>query len=52
MTEHRNMYHPENDAAFVGIIVNKGIEQPDAVDADSVHRFLNYINYTRKPAPG
>lgn len=40
MTEHRKVYHPENDPAFVGINVNKGIEQPDAVNADSVHRFL------------
>ncbi len=40
MTEHRNVYHPENNPAFAGINVNKGIEQPEAVNADSVHRFL------------
>ncbi|HWS01663.1 MAG TPA: methylmalonyl Co-A mutase-associated GTPase MeaB, partial [Prolixibacteraceae bacterium] len=40
MTEHRKVNHPENDPAFAGITVNKGIEQPDAVNADSVHRFL------------
>ncbi|HEY5510892.1 MAG TPA: methylmalonyl Co-A mutase-associated GTPase MeaB [Prolixibacteraceae bacterium] len=34
------MLHPENDPKFVGLNVNKGIEQPDAVSADSVDRFL------------
>ena len=34
------MLHPENDPKFVGLNVNKGIEQPDAVNADSVNRFL------------
>jgi len=40
MTGPRNVYHPENDPAFAGLNVNKGIDQPDAVNADSVHRFL------------
>ncbi len=40
MSEPRNVYHPENDPAFAGLNVNKGIEQPDAVNAESVHRFL------------
>jgi LAO/AO transport system kinase len=34
------MVHPENDPKFVGLNVSKGIEQPEAVSADSVHRFL------------
>lgn len=34
------MLHPENDPKYVGLNVNKGIEQPDAVSFDSVHRFL------------
>ncbi len=34
------MLHPENDPKYVGLNVNRGIEQPDAVNADSVHRFL------------
>ena len=40
MTKPRNVYHPENDPVFVGLNVNKGIEQPDIVNVDSVHRFL------------
>jgi len=40
MTEHRNVYHPENEPAFTGLSVNKGIEQPDTVNSDSVNRFL------------
>jgi len=40
MTEPRKVYHPENDPEYVGLNVNKGIEQPEAVNADSVHRFL------------
>lgn len=40
MTDHRNVNHPENDPAFTGLSVNKGIEQPDTVNADSVSRFL------------
>ena len=40
MTKTRNVYHPENDPVFVGLNVNKGIEQPDIVNVDSVHRFL------------
>ncbi len=34
------MLHPENDPKYVGLNVNKGIEQPDAVNFDSVDRFL------------
>jgi len=40
MAEPRKVYHPENDPEYVGLNVNKGIEQPEAVNADSVHRFL------------
>lgn len=40
MAESRKVYHPENDPEYVGLNVNKGIEQPEAVNADSVHRFL------------
>jgi len=40
MTEHRHVYHPENDPAFAGLTVNKGIAQPDAVNSDAVTRFL------------
>ncbi len=34
------MLHPENDPKYAGINVNKGIEQPEAVNAESVNRFL------------
>jgi LAO/AO transport system kinase len=34
------MHHPENDPKYVGLNVNRGIEPPDSVNADSVHRFL------------
>ncbi len=34
------MLHPENNPKYVGLNVNKGIEQPEAVSSDSVHRFL------------
>jgi LAO/AO transport system kinase len=40
MTKHTNVHHPENDPAYAGLRVKKGIEQPEAVNADSVHRFL------------
>ena len=40
MTKPRNVYHPENEPVFSSLNVNKGIEQPDAVSADSVYRFL------------
>ncbi len=40
MAESRKVYHPENDPEYSGLNVNKGIEQPEAVNADSVHRFL------------
>ena len=46
MTKPHHVYHPENDPEFAGITVNKGIEQPDAVNAESVHRFLR--KYQRK----
>jgi len=32
--------HPENDPNYLGLNVNKGIEQPDSVNEDSVKRFL------------
>ena len=34
------MDHPENDPKYKGLNVSKGIDQPEAVNADSVHRFL------------
>jgi len=40
MAESRKVYHPENDPEYAGLNVNKGIEQPEAVNVDSVHRFL------------
>jgi LAO/AO transport system kinase len=40
MTKAGQVHHPENDPAFIGLSVNKGIEHPDAVNADSVNRFL------------
>ena len=40
MAGSRKVYHPENDPEYLGLNVNKGIEQPEAVNADSVHRFL------------
>lgn len=40
MTKSGHVHHPENDPAFAGLSVNKGIEQPEAVNADSVVRFL------------
>ncbi|MCK9413500.1 MAG: methylmalonyl Co-A mutase-associated GTPase MeaB [Prolixibacteraceae bacterium] len=40
MAESRKVNHPENDPEYVGLNVNKGIEQPEAVNADSVYRFL------------
>jgi LAO/AO transport system kinase len=40
MTKPSNAHHPENDPKYVGLNVNKGVEQPDAVNSDSVHRFL------------
>lgn len=33
-------HHPENDPQYIGLIVNPGIEKPEAVNADSVKRFL------------
>src|ERR1035437_7109143 len=32
--------HPENDPRYIGLNVNPGIEKPEAVNADSVKRFL------------
>lgn len=40
MTNPHDHIHPENDPKYVGLNVSKGIEQPDAVNSDSVHRFL------------
>ena len=34
------MVHPENDPRYIGLTVNAGIEKPEAVNADSVKRFL------------
>jgi len=39
MDNHHND-HPENDPHYLGLNVNKGIEQPDSVNEDSVKRFL------------
>ena len=33
-------HHPENDPQYIGLNVNPGIEKPEAVNADSVKRFL------------
>lgn len=33
-------HHPENDQRYIGLNVNAGIEKPEAVNADSVKRFL------------
>ena len=33
-------HHPENDPKYIGLNVNAGIEKPEAVNADSVKRFL------------
>jgi len=33
-------HHPENDPQYIGLKVNPGIEMPEAVNADSVNRFL------------
>lgn len=33
-------HHPENDPKYIGLKVNPGIEKPEAVNADSVKRFL------------
>lgn len=35
-----NHHHPENDPQYIGLNVNPGIEKPEAVNADSVKRFL------------
>lgn len=40
MPKSHDPIHPENDPKYVGLNVSKGIEQPDAVNSDSVHRFL------------
>lgn len=39
MDNHHND-HPENDPNYLGLNVNKGIDQPDSVNEDSVKRFL------------
>jgi len=41
MTGSRNFYHPENEPEFAALNVSKGIVQPGAVNADSVHRFIS-----------
>ena len=33
-------HHPENDPKYIGLNVNPGIEKPEAVNEDSVKRFL------------
>ncbi len=40
MTKPSEVDHAENDPAFPGLSVRKGIEQPEAVNSESVHRFL------------
>jgi LAO/AO transport system kinase len=40
MTKSHDHIHPENDPKYAGLNVSKGIEQPDPVNSDSVHRFL------------
>jgi LAO/AO transport system kinase len=40
MTGSRKVYHPENAPEYVGLNVNKGVDQPQAVNEESVDRFL------------
>ena len=40
MDNHHHIDHPENDPAYIGLNVNKGIAQPESVSAESVSRFL------------
>lgn len=41
MTRHSHVDHPENNPEYIGLNVSKGIVQPDAVNQESVHRFLH-----------
>lgn len=41
MRKHTDIHHPENDPSYSGLSVRKGIEQPEAVNSDSVNRFLH-----------
>ena len=38
MSNHKK--HIENNSEYKGLVVNKGVEQPDSVDGNSVQRFL------------
>lgn len=40
MTRPSDVHHSENDPAYPGLSIRKGIEQPEAVDSESVNRFL------------
>lgn len=40
MVHKKSIDHPENDPKYFGLNVNAGIEKPEAVNEDSVNRFL------------
>ena len=40
MMHKKSIDHPENDPKYFGLNVNAGIEKPEAVNEDSVNRFL------------
>jgi LAO/AO transport system kinase len=40
MSNQKTTSHPENDPQYIGLNVNSGIERPEAVNQDSVNRFL------------
>ena len=40
MSKPGHIHHPENDPAYIGLNVSKGIEQPEPVDTASVNRFI------------
>ena len=43
----QNIEHPENDACYEGLAVNKGIEQPDPVNPAIAER-LKHLKKKRK----
>lgn len=40
MSNQKTISHPENDPRYIGLNVNSGIERPEAVNEESVNRFL------------
>lgn len=40
MSQQKSISHPENDPRYIGLNVNSGIERPEAVNEESVNRFL------------